>query len=111
LAIAGTHSGQAFAVLRDEVKRAEALRGRSPRESDPWFRSVLLSAIALTRQDAALEFLLDQVRAESRHAEAAIEALLRATPSTEVIKQLEEMVAGNPRLARAFAKLNPTTET
>jgi HEAT repeat protein len=113
LAIAGTHSAQAFAVLRDEALRDEALRnevlrdevlrGRSSRESDPWFRSVLLSAIALTRQDAALEFLLDQVRTESRHAEAAIEAILRATPSSEVIKQLEEMVAGNPRLSRAIA--------
>jgi HEAT repeat protein len=103
LAIAGTHSAQAFAILRDEVLRDEALRGRSLRESDPWFRSVLLSAIALTRQDAALEFLLDQVRTESRLAEAAIEAILRATPSSETIKQLEEMVAGNPRLARAIA--------
>jgi hypothetical protein len=52
LAIAGTHSLQGFEVLRE----------RFTEETDPWFRSVLLSAIALTRQDAALEFLLDQVR-------------------------------------------------
>ncbi len=97
LAIAGTHSPQAFEVLRQRLAH----------ESDPWFRSVLLSAIALTRQDAAQEFLLDQVRTESPQAEAAIEAILRAMPSEEVIKRLEQLVAGKQRLSRAFAKLNP----
>jgi HEAT repeat protein len=97
LAIAGTHTAQAF----------ETLRERFTKESDPWFRSVLLSAIALTRQDAALEFLLDQVRAESLQADAAIEALLRAAPSEEVTKRLEKLVAGNQRLARAFATHRP----
>jgi HEAT repeat protein len=97
LAIAGTHSAQAF----------ETLRERLTKESDPWFRSVLLSAIALTRQDEALEFLLDQVRAESLQAEPALEALLRAAPSEEVTKRLEKLVTGNPRLARAFATHRP----
>ena len=98
LAIAGTHSPQAFEVLRQ----------RFTEESDPWFRSVLLSAIALTRQDAALEFLLDLVRTQSLQAEAAIEALLRAMPSDEITKRLQELVTGNQRLSRAFAKLNPS---
>jgi hypothetical protein len=97
LAIAGTHTQQGFELLRD----------RFAKESDPWFCSVLLSAIALTRQDAALEFLLDQVRTESPHAEAAIEALLRSLPSDEIKNRLEKLVAGNPRLARAFAKSSP----
>jgi HEAT repeat protein len=97
LAIAGTHSPQAF----------EALRDRFTEESDPWFRSVLLSAIALTRQDAAQEFLLDLVRNESLQAEPAIEAILRAAPSEEVIKRLEELVSGNQRLSRAFATHRP----
>ena len=92
LAIAGTHSAQGFNTLRE----------RFAAEADPWFRSVLLSAIALTRQDAALEFLFDLVRTESLQAEAAIEAILRAMPSAEITKQLEKTVAGNPRLARAF---------
>ncbi len=96
LAIAGTHSPQAF----------ETLRERFAKESDPWFCSVLLSAIALTRQDAATEFLLDQVRTESLQAEAAIEAILRSAPSDEITKRLEKLVAGNRRLARAFAKAN-----
>jgi HEAT repeat protein len=97
LAIAGTHSPQGFEVLRK----------RFAKEADPWFCSVLLSAIALTRQDAALEFLMDLVRTESLQAEPAIEAILRAMPSAEITKRLEEIVAGNRRLARAFAKASP----
>jgi HEAT repeat protein len=93
LAIAGTHSMQAF----------NALRERFATEADPWFLSVLLSAISLTRLEAATEFLLDLVRTESLQAEAAIEAILRAMPSDEVTKRLEKMVTGNPRLARALA--------
>jgi HEAT repeat protein len=97
LAIAGTHSPQAL----------ETLRERFAKESDPWFCSVLLSAIALTRQDAATEFLLHQVRTESLQAEAAIEAILRSMPSAEITKRLEELVSGNQRLARAFAIHRP----
>ena len=70
---------------------------------DPWWRSALLSAIALTRQDAALEFLLELVRKESLEAEAAIEAVLRSMPSKEVTERLEKLVEGNPRLKRFIA--------
>jgi len=93
LAIAGMHSPQALDVLKQCLSKA----------ADPWFRSVLLSAIALTRQDAAFEFMLDLVRAESMDAEAAVEALLRSLPSAEVIERLEKLVTGNARLAHAFA--------
>jgi len=93
LAIAGTHALEGFEVLREALAEAR----------DPWFGSVLLSAIALTRQDAALEFLLKQVKADSPQAVAAIEAILRALPSAEVIKRLEALVVGNPRLAHAYA--------
>jgi hypothetical protein len=92
LAIAGTHSVEGFEALRDCFTKT----------SDPWFRSVLLSAIALTRQDAALEFLLDVVSSDSPSAEAAIEALMRSAPSAEVMCRLEKSVAPNPRLVRAF---------
>jgi hypothetical protein len=94
LAIAGTHSLQAVEVLTEAFANA----------SDPWWRSVLLSAIALTRQDAAMEFLLDLVKSESLNAEAAIEALVRSMPSEEVHKKLKDLVAGNPRLARVLAE-------
>lgn len=95
LAIAATHSIQAFEALQ---KRLDAV-------SDPWFRSVLLSAIALTRQEVAPEFLLNLVKSESRDAERAIEALVRSMPSGEVMQRLENWAAANPRLARALAAL------
>ena|SRR5271165_624377 len=94
LAIAGTHSPEGFAALRDYLEEAK----------DPWFRSVLLSAIALTRQDAALEFLLDRVRQDSLDAEAALEALLRSMPSKDVMRRIEEIAAGNSRLLLVLAE-------
>ncbi|HEY6769684.1 MAG TPA: hypothetical protein VI386_33500 [Candidatus Sulfotelmatobacter sp.] len=94
LALAGTHSTAAFEALRESFAQA----------SDPWFQSVLLSAIALTRQDEAREFLFDLVRKESLHAEGVIEAICRSGPSAEVVNGLEKLVAGNPRLTRLFAK-------
>ena len=93
LALAGTHSPEGFNALQECLVKAD----------DPWWRSVMLSAIALTRQEAALEFLLNQVRTESLRAEAAIEAILRSMPSQDVIKRLEKLVTGNPRLASIFA--------
>jgi hypothetical protein len=93
LAIAETHTAQAFEVLRRRLLK----------EGDPWFCSVLLSAIALTRQEAALEFLLQEVDKETPQAEAAILALLRAAPPQEAVQRLQALVAGNRRLDRAFA--------
>lgn len=101
LAIAGTHSSEGFETLRDCLTKA----------SDPWWRSVLLSAIALTRQDAALEFLLDEVHKESLNAETAIEAILRSMPSSETVKRLQQLTAGNPRLARVVAANQNTSRT
>jgi HEAT repeat protein len=93
LALAATHT----------VASMDALRLSFEHASDPWFRSVLLSAIALTRQEAALEFLFELVRTESLQAEAAVEAILRSLPSEEITNRLEKLVTGNPRLKRAFA--------
>lgn len=98
LAIAATHSPEAFSALRSRLEHA----------SDPWFRSVLLSAIALTRQDAAMEFLFELVRRESLDAERAIEALVRTMPSQEAMQRLEKLVAGDPRLARSLAASRKT---
>jgi len=95
LAIAGTHSAEGFQALRDSLNNAH----------DPWFRAVLLSAIALTRQDEALDFLLNLVRTESLDGERAIEALMRSMPSENVIAELEKLVASNSRLARTYSAL------
>jgi HEAT repeat protein len=92
LAIAGTHSLEGLESLRQSLQEAE----------DPWWRSVLLSAIALTRQDTAIEFLLDRVQSESLDAEAAIEAIVRSLPSEQTRKRLEKLVSANPRLARVL---------
>ncbi len=97
LAIAATHSPEAFECLKHHLLEAK----------DAWWRSVLLSAIALCRLDAALEFLLDLVRSESLQAEGAIEAILRSGPSPETVRRLEQLVAPNPRLARIFNQHRP----
>jgi hypothetical protein len=91
-AIADQRSPEAFAALRE----------RFATERDNWSQSVLLSAIALTRQQDALDFLFHLIRAEPRHAEAAVTAILESKPADEVVRQLEETVSGNPRLARVL---------
>jgi hypothetical protein len=88
LAIASTHTEQAFELLH---RRWESTR-------DPWFRSVLLSAMALTRQSVAMEFLLALVKSDSSQAEMAIEAILRALPNDDVVQKLKDLVGGNAKL-------------
>lgn len=99
LAIASTHSVEAVQALRQAIGSGD----------DPWFRSVLLSAIALTRQDTAVEFLLDLVKSESLDAERAIEAIVRSMPAEETIKRLKTLTRGNPRLSRALAALKTSS--
>ena len=96
LAIAGTHSAAGFDALRESLAKAD----------ERWWRSVLISAISLTRQDEGMEFLLGLVRTESLDAEAAIEAIIRSVPSQEIITRLQRIVAGNPRLAQVFTECN-----
>jgi hypothetical protein len=96
LAIAGTRSPEAFDCLRRGLENAK----------DAWRRSVLLSAVALTRQPDATEFLLELISAESPDSEAAIEAVVRSAPSEAVLKRLEGIVARNPRLSRFYSQLN-----
>jgi HEAT repeat protein len=93
LAIAETHSVEGFEVLKVCLRKTE----------DSWFRSVLLSAIALTRLEAAIEFLMELVKKESSDAECAIEAIVRAMPTASVMTQLETAVKGKSRLERALA--------
>lgn len=94
LAISATHSREGFEALKERLETAR----------DPAFRSVLLAAIGLTRQDAAVEFLLDLIREGSMDAAAAIDAVMRALPPEDVVKQVEAMVAGNARLERVLAE-------
>jgi hypothetical protein len=92
LAMASTHSEEAFRLLKSCWEKGH----------DPWFSSILLSAIALTRQEPATQFLLDQVAGETRAAEPAIEALLRSRPGEDVVAKLRSLVEGSPRLEKVF---------
>jgi hypothetical protein len=94
LAIAGTHSREGFEALHDCMGATK----------DPWFRSVLLSAIALTRQEAAVELLLDCIPKDSVDAPPALEALLRSMPSEDLVERIEKLVNDNPRLRRVLAE-------
>ena len=95
LAIASDRSPESFRALHQ--------RFVDDAPSDPWFRSVLLSAIALTRQQEAIDFLIDLVRQDTLQSEGAIEAILRSGPSAELTQRLKETVSDNPRLARFVA--------
>jgi HEAT repeat protein len=101
LALAADRSPEAFLALHKRFEEGPS--------ADAWFLSVLFSAIALTRQPEAQGFLLQLVRDESLHAEPAIEAILRAGQSDEVVQSLEQAVAGNPRLARLVAANKPVS--
>jgi hypothetical protein len=99
LAIAGTHSAEAFECLRKNLELTE----------DRWRRSVLLSAVALTRQPNATDFLMNLLAAESADAEAAIEAIVRSAPNEEVLNRVESGIASNPRLRRHYSQLKNTS--
>ena len=77
MAIAQTHTPESLPILQAAYKRA----------LDPWFRHAVLSAIALTRQQEATDFLLNLI-AQDTHAADAHEALCRSAPNTETRARL-----------------------
>jgi hypothetical protein len=81
LAIAQTHTTEAFEVLKATFDRAR----------DPWFRVALLSAIALTRQQEAIDWLLDLIANEKAHAVDAHDALCRSAPSDATLARLSQL--------------------
>ena len=81
LAIAQTHTPEAFEVLKGTFVRAR----------DPWFRVAVLSAIALTRQQEAIDWLLDLIGNEKTYAEDAHEALCRSAPSEATLGRLKRL--------------------
>jgi HEAT repeat protein len=92
LALGLTHDAAALKILKDQWER----------KHDP----VVLTAIALTNLAEALDFLIDQVAADSL---AALEALSSARLTPEVRARIEGAVesTGNPRLRAAFEKRFP----
>jgi hypothetical protein len=87
-----------------------ALLGRLRAGADAWFSSVLLSAIALTRQPEAMDFLLATIARDSREAPEAIEAIGRIAPSPELRARVEQAVerADSIRLRQAFKQHMPS---
>jgi HEAT repeat protein len=97
-ALAETRLPEALAVL---IAR---LGGTGQAEPDAWFAVALTSAIAMTRLPEAFDFLIGLVERESRQASAALDALGRTAPSTELRARIEKAVerTGSERLREAF---------
>jgi hypothetical protein len=81
MAVAQTHTLEAFQLLCTTFAKVRA----------PWFRSAILSAIALTRQQEATDWLLDLIAKEHPHTADAREALCRSTPSAATLDRLKEL--------------------
>jgi hypothetical protein len=81
MAIAQTHTLEAFQLLCTTFAKTW----------DPWFRTVVLSAIALTRQQEATDWLLDLIANEQRHSADAHEALCRSAPSAATLDRLRQL--------------------
>ena len=80
MAIAQTHTPESFPILKAAAERAR----------DPCFRQAVLSAIALTRQQEAMDYLLRLI-AEDTHAADAHDALCRSAPSAEILARLARL--------------------
>jgi len=100
----------AFALAETHDPAAlRALTVRRNRGADPWFASVLDNAIALTRLPAGLDFLIQAISDDPRHAASAMEAISRVYKSPEVRNRVEAAVveAGNERVRLAFRQFFP----
>jgi HEAT repeat protein len=81
MAIAQTHTPEAFLALRDAFTQT----------NDTWFRTVVLSAIALTRQPEATEWLINLIAQDEDGAADAQEAICRSAPSEATLERLEQL--------------------
>jgi HEAT repeat protein len=102
-ALAETRLPEALAVLIARM-RGSGMGGVRQAEPDAWFAVALTSAIAMTRLPEAFDFLIGLVERESRQASAALDALGRTAPSTELRARIEKAVerTGSERLREAF---------
>ena len=81
IAIAETRTPDAFTTLKASFEKAR----------DPWFRTALLSAIALTRQDEAFDWLITLIAQNDRNGEDAREAIRRSNPPSAVFERLARL--------------------
>jgi HEAT repeat protein len=83
IAIAETRTPEAFTTLKKIHETPKSSK-------DPWFRAALLSAIALTRQDEAFNWLLSLVQANNDDSKDAHEALCRSKPPSGILEKLAQ---------------------
>ena len=84
-----TSSEAAFAIAETRTEAAFLLLQSTWKQTrDPDFRGTLLTAIALTRQFAAYEFLLEEAASGSRTAREALET---SAPPTEILNRLRAL--------------------
>jgi hypothetical protein len=81
MAIAETHTPEAFRLLQATFRAAR----------DPWFRTTVLAAIALTRQQEATDWLIDLIANDDVQAAGAHEALCRSAPSVATQDRLKQL--------------------
>ena len=109
---AGDEAAGEAAFALSEQRSAEALAALLARlrdSADPWFTTVLLSAIALTRLPEAVDFLLAKIAGDNRDAVDAMEAIARIAPGDELRARITEAVeqADSLRLRNALRKHLP----
>jgi hypothetical protein len=91
---------------RPEVLQAFTHLHQNPARGagDPWFAGILLTAMALTRLPAAIEYLISLIEREDREAPIAIEALAKIASNSGIRERLIRTVedVGSPRLTKAL---------
>jgi HEAT repeat protein len=98
LALGASRFAAAVGILRDALDR-----GRHPQ-----FREVLLRALSLTRQPAALDFLLGLVKTgRMADAEAALDALALHRENQEIRRLAQEAAKGREELRQKFERSFP----
>jgi hypothetical protein len=84
-----TASEAAFAIAETRTEAAATLLiSTHKRTRDPEFRETLLTALALTRQDKAIDYLFDQIADGNKDAREALE---NSAPSAEVLERLRAL--------------------
>jgi hypothetical protein len=81
IAIAETRTVDAFTHLKAAYEEAR----------DPWFRSALLSAISLTRQDHAYDWLLGIIKEQGPDGKDAHRALCNSGPPAAILDSLAKL--------------------
>jgi HEAT repeat protein len=104
----GEEAALALGLMRTP-ESFQVLKARWERERDATFAAVLLSAIALTRQQEAVDFLIQLIETDSDSAVAALGALGSAGLPGEMRARIDAAVqsSGNARLRPVFAKHFP----